>query len=378
MSSTCANLPVACEAAQAGLAAAFNSAGAGDKNFIAPQEIALNQFLNTPTNGSKVLQSYLTPSNNKVREVKLIFSKRGSTDEVEDVSDYDCDATDEVGQCEASYTLDTTAMKRINFKMLLTDLTDHCQGDDYSYFWSFVASKITTMDRAVAQVIADKAATLSQGGAWGADVSGIQGVSVSSSVLNVRTRLAASGVDGLSPYPFMMEGIKSAIQVSGWQSAVIFSGNAIEQTARQLLQGCCTNSGADIPSIMAMYGMTVVPDQTVVASSALNGQTKALIFQPGALQLVDFHRFGRAATFGAGNDSIINMVSEGASYRKGYVMSPYTGNIYDFIIKDDCPGEWNVSLYWCGDLFGLPADAFPSGDRFEGVTYVNSLAQSNS
>lgn len=375
MSATCASLPVACENAQAYLEQAFITAPSMGGAFVHPNEVALNQFLNTPAGRANLLSMYLAPGANKRRTLNAIFSKRGSLDEVTDVDGYDCTATDKSGQCSVEYSLDTDAKKKVELLMELGDLTDHCQGDDYSYFWSKIAEKIATLDRAVAASIATKATTLAATGAWGSDLDDIQGVSASGATLSVRTRLAASGVDGLSPYPFMYEGITSAIQASGWANGVIFSGNAIEQTMRQLMMGCCTDSGASIPDVMAQYGIATVKDMAV--AGALASQSKALIFQPGALQLVNFHAFERQKTFG-GDAGLINFFYEGGSYQKGFVQSPVTGNIYDIIIKDDCPGAWNVSIYWTGDVFGLPTEMFPTDDRFEGVNYTGILSVSNS
>lgn len=337
-------LLTACPDIQDGLDNLFSTNGSG--RGVIDEPMPFLQFIVNNTGG---VEQLVHPSQNKVRQVELLYNQFIQEDQVTTQSSTSCVATTERGDCNETYTIDPT--DRLNVEELVSEesLRENCK-DNATYFLEVIERMINAMDRAVATKTANDAVALL--GAWGADVQ-----NVNAGVLEVET-LRSGTSDELAPYA--MENIELAKDISLFNpNTLIVGGQDLYKYFRRVENGCCANQGVDIGAMVDAFGFAAAWDKRVVAAAGGNEFSWAV--QAGALQLLQW-------TNSTWKEGAIEDIQASANYVSMVVRSPKTGVRYDLKIKDDCE-NLSFNLYSTTKVVSMPDDMFPTGSDYDGVKF---------
>ncbi|MEK6886386.1 MAG: hypothetical protein AABW88_00995, partial [Nanoarchaeota archaeon] len=236
-----------------------------------------------------------------------------------------------------------------------------CQPNDV-FVMKKVAHLIDALERRIATEIIQEASFLT--GSWnGSEVPNVNGLDQ----LVVKTI-----EDGTTfrPNAFAMSEIDFALIASGYCApAPIFAGRLLYQYYRNMLAGCCADSGNDLAKHMSLYGKAVMYDPRV-ADIISGGQNAGLVIQPGAVALLTWNEWGW-------NDGMVLPFKEGSNYARSLIVSPRLGIPMDIIVKDECPGTLTIVISTVIKLVNLPNDIFPVGDKYRGVNFFNEILVTN-
>lgn len=300
--------------------------------------------------------------NGKIRTVELTYTQRLLESAVkEDQANPQCVGADQQGECFETYEIDTTENFQTSENYDAEFLESTCK-DNAQFIVERIAAMMDVLDRRIGTQVANDSIAFT--GKYANDVSGV----------NATDELVVRTAQGVNPNTsnmnsFTMQTISRALNKTGYCAVpVCFAGDDLSEYYERVLQGCCTDQGVNIQELAAKFGKVVVYDRRVQA--ALGGQDKALVLQTGALQLINYWKTGWKA--GMGEEFFT-----GANYATRTVTSPLSGVTYDFNVKDDC-GTVNMALTGTIKLVGMPTDMFPTGDTYDGVTFVNKILVDNS
>lgn len=311
------------------------------------------QYLKSEANMS-VLKNMVVTGDGKTKNVNLTYFPRLLESSVTAATTRGCVATDQNGNLEKQYSIDTTDLQVSGEVILAKDLSRFCENNP-DYILSRLAHHMNVIDRKVASVIAGEANALL--GGWSADT--VSTHTMSGDKIQVST--ASSGEFKVGAW----EEILSGTIMSGYNGVVGFGGNDIAQHVRLSNAGCCANNGLDVNEIYRQFGYAYAYDRRL-ASALGSLATQSLVMEPGALQIIDY-------TETPWKNGVMDF---SAGYMSEQMMTP-NGIAVDVFIKDDC-GAVSINVYANVKLVGLPDDMFSTGDNFEGVTFVGGVVVSNS
>ena len=311
----------------------------------------LAEFLGSAANMNG-LQQAVSPGKGKIRTVQLLYDQRILESAVNTNSTDFCTATTKRGNCSQNYEIDTTDNILVEQLIEREDLVEVCL-DNGQFLAKQLAKMVDALERKIATRWTND--TYALAGAWGSDVpSG----DLNGSVLEVDT------VTGGTIQPFAMEIINDDLTKSGYCAPVfIAAGSSLNRYYRRMLAGCCSNQGIDLGSIFAQYGSAVAYDRRV--KNAFGDEVHGLAVQLGAVAPLWF-------TWNQWKDGMA--VPQGGSDYVNYgLITPRLGVPVDVYFLDKCPGSLHIIVAAVTKCVGLPTDLFPTGDLYDGVTFVNKI-----
>lgn len=347
---------VGCATLQADLTNYFNTCGAE----MIREPMPFAEFITSAQNNSG-LQQVISPGRGKVRSVELLYQARIPESEVTENDADLCSCSTTRGNCSQTYTMDPAENLSVCETISAADLRAVCAPND-QFVMRKVMHLVDVLERRAATEIVQEASFLT--GKWNeTEVTGVNG----GDQLVVKTKKDG---DAFTPNPFAMSEIDFALSASGYCApAGIFAGRELYQYYRNMLAGCCADSGVDLSQMMSLYGKAVAYDPRVAATIS-GGQNAGLIIQPGAVALLTWNEWGW-------NDGMALPFSEGSNYARSLIVSPRLGIPMDVIVKDECPGTLTIVISCAIKLVNLPSDIFPVGDKYRGVNFFNEVLVTN-
>lgn len=347
---------VGCATLQADLTQYFNTCGAE----MIREPMPFAEFITSPLNNNGLSQ-VIAPGNGKTRSVELTYQARIPESEVTE-NDADlcaCDTTR--GNCSQTYTIDPDENLSVCETISAANLRAICMPNDV-FVMKKLAHLVDVLERRIATEIVQEASFLT--GTWnGSEVPNINGTDQ----LVVKTLEDGSN---FRPNALAMSEIDFALTASGYCApAPIFGGRLLYQYYRNMIAGCCADSGNDLAKHLSLYGKAVAYDPRVAATIS-GGQNAGLVIQPGAVALLTWNEFG----WNAGMPLPFN---EGSNYARTMIVSPRLGIPLDVIVKDECPGTLTIVVSAVIKLVNLPSDIFPVGDKYRGVNFFNEILVTN-
>jgi hypothetical protein len=345
---------IACATLQADLTQYYDTCGAS----MIREPMPFAEFLASPLN-NKGLSQAIAPGRGKVRTVELTYTARIPESQVVENDTDLCSCTDTRGNCSQLYTLDPDANLSICEKIDHKDLRHVCKPND-QFIMEKVAYLVDALERKVATKLVQQASFLA--GEW--NISEVP--NVVNGQLVVKTKKDS---DAFSVNPFAMSEIDFALTATGYcQPAAIFGGRELFQYYRNMLAGCCADSGVDLNQMMSLYGKAVAYDPRIAnaANGFVGGQNVGVAIAPGSLALLTWNEFG----WNAGTPLPFN---EGSNYARSLMVSPRLGIPMDVIVKDECPGTLTIVISTVVKLAEIPNDIFPVGDIYRGVNFFNEI-----
>jgi hypothetical protein len=341
---------IQCENLQARLEAAFGQSPV-------PNEPKPHlEFLTSPEN-TREIQSLILPGQGKKRTVNVVYQPEHSVSElVEGVDPNNCTASTKRGEKSEQYTIDIEDNLSDSQLIVSTDLVEHCQENEL-YISGVILRLMRNVERGVAKKSAEQAVLLA--GKWSSDTAGVD----ADDNLEVKTLFN----NGLEMAAFTSEIINTSLLQTGYSLPVIFGGIQLNQYYKRHIAGCCSNAGLDLAAMAAAFGVANAYDFYVQA--ALGGQQFNMVTQPGAQQLL-------AYTLAPWKDGVGSIPVTGANYFKQVLISP-SGVPMDVTVKDDC-GSVSIIVTATTKVIGLPNDMFAHGERWDGVTFTNTIEVKNS
>ena len=317
--------------------------------------ITFLEYVNSPANTSRIIAE-VAPGSGKVRNVNVTYFQRLLESTVTDATERGCDVGEEVGNCVTQYTIDTTDLVQSKERISAEQLKRYCDNNP-TFMAERLLMHLNVIDRKVATKIGTEAALLT--GTYSNDAEDF--FTVTDNSLQIATK-DASGNYAIGAH----QEIKQATDMTGFSSALMFGGAALQQYMELTLAGCCADQGLSVEEIYNLYGYSFGYDRRL--ATALGGQTQNLVMEPGSLQLLQYQQEGWKD----------NMPID---FNSGYASFPLTtpaGVKVDVYIKDNCPGNVDINIFANTKLVGLPEDLFPTGDNFDGVNYVGQVNVNNS
>lgn len=333
----------------------LNDAWVNATNGVGIEQIPFLEFLFSEANRGNIAQT-IYAGGGKTRKLEVVYDQRILESQVsDDVSNPNCSATTKRGDCITTYEIDSTDNVGVEELVEIQDLEKNCESNG-AFFVRKIRTLIDAVERKVATRTATEAALLT--GKYSTDVTNID----ASDNLQVATLKSVASGD-LSPLAQQI--INRAARKTGYTAPyVIFGGDDLVDYYERSLSGCCANEGIDIGDIVRRFGVAVGYDQR--AADALGGQEFNLMFQIGALQLLYYTR-------APWKDGVMQTIGgDAANYTMTGIVSPRTGIPMDLSVKDDC-GDISINLVATTKLIGMPADMFPTGDKYDGVNFVNTI-----
>lgn len=318
-------------------------------------------YTNSPQNKSGI-SSVINPVSGKKMTAVLTYTQPRPITDVESVASCDavCDATDEVGDLSATYTIDCTDGLRISEKINLRDWNESCKGNN-TMIMEKLANMLDALIPAVAQKQAQELNPLI--GNWSSDVN--PSWITADEFLEVQTETSTGAL-----YPQGFERINLAkVQTGFCNGTLITGGTDIYSYWRLMNVGCCTADGLDALALLNAYGEAVVYDRWIAAEF---GNNVSLMIQNQSIQLL-------TATWNAPMLDLGGMVDLDMTYRNGFstvIIDPISGIPVDIKIKQDCEVV-HIVMTATTKTVGLPNNMYPAGHPNEFVNFVTGMQVTN-
>ena len=350
--STIPSLLSSCPDMQVALGTAFN------KFASTFEPLPFLEYLNSDPNRSNITSMITRPQGKLINVDVTYWRRRAEASLLANQPNPVCSGGDIDPDATETYQLDSSINIQDIEKTTIGDLERHCTSNP-QYFADLIARLVDNVERGVATKSATEAAALI--GSWASNVT-----ADANNNLVVATKFA-----DLTQNPAFIGDIKLATMKTNYVGgALVFADTLMYRAYMDALVGCCTDSGIDVSATLASYGIATMYDyrvETAMAASA-QGSNTSLITQNGALALLYHTRSGW--TDGMPMDWKI-----GSDYAFRTIFGR-TGTPLDLTVSDNC-GEVTIAVTATTKVVGLPQDMYKSGDRFEGVTGVNSAKVTN-
>ena len=301
----------------------------------------------------------------KLRTVDVVYFPRLVTGSASEDQARTCTASTTVDDSTASYSMDTSVNVQSEFTFTYGNLVSYCQDNE-----NFYAEQVMRHVDLVARDVAVKSATQASAilGEWNTHAENIQDSSLSPDwkTFSTRTRLATTGADQYSPYPFTFANIRRAANMSNFGGPVrMFGGLDFSQAYDQMAAaGGMSQAGVDVGELARRYGIAAEYDYSV--TQATGSYSKSWALGQGALQLLQFNMYDNS--FNGRNDETVKL---------GIITDPMTGIQMDISFKIDCETVHTV-ITATTKVVGLPSDLYQAGDDLSGVTRFAQVDVDNS
>lgn len=309
----------------------------------------LTRVLASPLNTQGVLQNQIAPGGGRTRTVQVTYSPRLLTSATSDSPIDGCTTTDNYGELDYNYEIDSQVGTWYSESISLDDLEENCKSDGY-----WVTSRVNAMIDVVVRRINEKNATEL------ATLFGNHATTLSDAAVEGAT-LASDG-QWVTDLVGKINREKRKEQVMGNMFA-FGSGAAFGEW--QDIQGfnCCTGAAnVDMNGYNAAYGPALVYDGAIEDAGGFNGDDDIFaLMAPGAVQMLQYNKYDR----GERGIRVIDTETE----KRGVIFDPLSGLQFDYVAKYDCD-VWTFVVGTAHQLVAMPPDMFCAGDPLEGVNYL--------
>jgi hypothetical protein len=322
------------------------------------ENLPLTQFLLSPQNTNRILETNVVPGNGKLRTVEVVYTPRTSEAEVSDTLSTDCENTNEAGMNSTTYEIDPLNGVEVSEQIEFANIATICKSNP-----QFIAERVQAMidgaKRKMETKVSNQAALL-----YGKFVA--NGDDDLSEVNTLKT-IATKGSDGKFTEDAIQEILYSA-QNSGFCSIpFVFGYGDIWKYMQKTKHVCCANSGIDLASFMAENQAMFFSTYRVPAALGGSGQ-QFLALDAGSLFLLQYNRFAGASGLNLDNSFT----------RQGTIVDPVSGIEFNYkTFLNPCGEKLNIFVSTAFKVVGLPDDMYSGGDRFEGTNGVLRFDVSN-
>jgi hypothetical protein len=325
---------------------------AWEKGALPAPHIPFLNFLLSNINTANVLQTMQSPGASKLRTVELTYMQRIAEADVSNTINFTCTGGSEQGLCSETYSIDETAGVFLSRSIDPLEISKICDSGEMYYatllgeMFSACVREMETRAILGASLLTGKFATN--------DTDGVNGA---------RTLKTVQFVDGAGDFDLdaYKEMIFSAQQAQYPSIPYVFGANGTTKYMTEVAAGCCATDGIDIAAFAAQNQLVYFDTLGKVEDQW--GANEWFMTAAGAMQVIWHNRFVGFAPMNISSDDFRSM---------GVLVDPVTGIPFDVRITENC-GTLTIEVALATDIVGLPTDIFPTGDRLDGVTYVNNF-----
>lgn len=323
------------------------------------------QFLTSPQNTNRVLETNVSPGSGKVRTVEVVYTPRGTEEEADTTLTTDCASTNEAGMLSESYTIDENAGVQVDEKISFADLTRICKSNP-----EFVASRIAALldlaRRKMQTGVAEQMALLH--GKFAVD-NGETGLSDLNRLKTVATKYPAASKATWNPEA-LQEIVFSSMNSGFTGIPYVFGFGEIWRYWNYLIGlGNSSDGGMDFASYVNQNQAAFMP--SIKTHKALNGAdgsgSKFLVVDTGSLFLLQYNRFEDSA----------QKVNDGF-HVQDIIVDPLTGVPFNYKVTRTCDETISFFISTAYKVVGLPNDMYSGGDRLDGTNGVLQFQITNS
>lgn len=323
------------------------------------------QFLVSPQNTNRVLETTVNPSAGKLKTVDVIYTPRVTTEEVDTTLDKSCTTGVNAGASSTQYTIDENVGAQYGEDIEISDLTRICQGNP-EYFAKRVLAILDGVKRKMQISVADQIALLN--GKFASD-NGEQNLSVGNTLKTVSTKFPVA-TDGGKWNPEALQEIMFSAKNSGFTGIpyVFGFGNIWRYWNYLTALGNFSDGGMDFATYVNQNQAAFLPSMSM--HKALNGSgsgNKFMVVDTGSLFLLQYNRFADPLAKQKGDMLIMDTI-----------IDPTTGIEFNYKVSKPCDETITVIVSTAFKVVGLPDDIYSGGDRLEGTNGVLEFAITNS
>lgn len=322
------------------------------------------QFLTSPQNTNRVLETSVVPGAGKVRTVEVVYTPRVGAGEVDTTVTTACTSNNNAGEASTTYTIDEAVGAQYAEEINIGELTRRCQSNP-EYFAARVAAILAGVKQKMQIRIAEQMVALF--GVFASD-NGETGLSAGNTLKTVKTKYTAS-IDGGKWNPEALQEIMFSAHNSGFTGIpYVFGYGEIWRYWNYLIGlGNSSDGGMDFASYVSQNQAAFLPSiRTHKALNASSGN-KFLVVDTGSLFLLQYNRF----------DDPLNKVNDGM-LKQDIIVDPMTGIPFNYKVSRTCDETLTVVVSSAFKVVGLPDDIYSGGDRLEGTNGVLKFDISNS
>ncbi len=335
-----------CEALQAGLEQAWTDprewGGMSTRHPFA-------EWITTPENRRLVVDQ-VSPGGGKLRTVTVKGWQDICPDTVlENQPNPNCAAEGSLNQFFQDYTIDTTQNLQVQINITVAQFAEACEGNG-EILGEHLRRMMDALDRKVAEMIATQSVALA--GGWSAAVTGVTG-----DVLDINMASPRNYFDEITT-------IRNAADESDFPEMSAIFGGALARTMFQAMNvGCCASNGIDLFEAMRQYGYGFAYDRDL--NAAMSANENAMIFAPGALQLLSISLAPNLSAFG-------QTIMDASNFVWNTMFSPRFGVPYDLTVSNNC-GAISIALTFTGRMVSLPEDIYCPTSDLTGVNWAAKM-----
>lgn len=315
------------------------------------------QFLVSPQNTKRVLETTVSPGSGKLRTVEVVYTPRVTEEEVNTTLTTACTTGVNAGESSTTYTLDELVGAEFGEDIAIADLTRRCQGNP-EYFAKRVLAILDGVKRKMQSSVADQIALLN--GKFASD-NGETGLSGGNTLKTVKTKFPAA-VDGGKWNPEALQEIMFSAKNSGFTGIpYVFGFGEIWRYWNYLVGlGNFSDGGMDFATYVNQNQAAFMP--SISMHKALNGSgsgTKFMVVDAGSLFLLQYNRFEDDLAKQKGDMLVMDTI-----------IDPTTGIPFNYKVSKPCNETVTIIISTAFKVVGLPDDMYSGGDRLEGTNGV--------
>lgn len=314
------------------------------------------QFLVSPQNTNRVLETSVSPGSGKIRRVEVVYTPRVGDGEVDTTLTTSCTSENNAGESSTVYDIDENVGAQYAEEIVIADLARRCQSNP-EYFSQRVLAILDGVKRKMQIRIAEQMAALY--GKFATD-GGETGLSAGDTLKTVETKFPAA-VDGGKWNPEALQEIMFSTKNSGFTGIpYIFGYGDIWRYWNYLIGlGNSSDGGMDFASYVSQNQAAFLPSLRMHAALNPSGGNKFLAVDAGSLFLLQYNRF----------EDELNKVSDGY-LKQDIIVDPMTGVPFNYKVSRTCDETITVIISTAFKVVGLPDDMYSGGDRLEATNGV--------
>jgi hypothetical protein len=298
----------------------------------------------------RLIVDQVSPGGGKLRTVTVKGWQSICTDAVlENQPNPNCGAEGSLQQFHQDYTIDTTQNLQVQINITVDQFATACEGNG-EILSEHLRRMIDALDKKVAEMIATQAVALA--GGWSAGVTDVTGEVLDITLTTPRNYFAE------------ITALRNAADMTDYpEMSAIFGGAVARELFQALNAGCCASNGVDLWEAMQQYGYGFAYDRDL--NSAMSNLENAMIFAPGALQVLAISLAPNLSAFG-------QTVMDASNFVWNTLFSPRFGLPYDLTVSNNC-GAISIALTFTGKTVALPDDIYCPGSDLSGVNWAGKI-----
>ena len=313
----------------------------------------LVEFLSSPLNTEGTLQRQIDAGNGHYRTVELRYQSRILESAVSTSTALSCSGGSQPCNDSQVYTV-PSAGSSYKWAQTLTALEAQCE-DDESFFARQVSMAIDAVKRKMETTSWAQAVAL-----VGKFASTGTTTPIVVQTKNLTTKqYIPDAVEAVRYQMFQNEYYGDVFAFGGGQTFYDYFSSVL---------GSVPNTYLGIDLVKMFGGKGIMPFMSYRSAAAFGNTSDFLTVGKGALQLITFNEYRGA--------NGIRVIDEPTT-KYGVIQDPATGLNFDYFANLDC-GTWNFMVKLAHKLVALPNDLFQSGDRLDGVNWINQFRITNS